>query len=61
MTNAKRDKPPTLNVTNHPRYQTVVELLASAKCGCGSRADVIQDGKGYFCAACWVSRFTKHA
>jgi len=49
------------NVTNHPRYKTVVELLASAKCGCGSRADVIQDGKGYFCAACWVSRFTKHA
>ena len=35
MANAKRDKSPTLNVTNHPRYQTVVELLASAKCGCG--------------------------
>ena len=49
------------NVTNPPRYQTVVELLASAKCGCGSRADVIQDKKGYFCAACWVSRFTKYA
>ncbi len=61
MTNAKRDKSPALNVTNHPRYQTVVELLASAKCECGSRADVIQDGKGYFCAACWVSIFTKHA
>ena len=61
MTNAKRDKSPTLNVTNHPRYKTVVELLASAKCECGSRADVIQDVKGYFCAACWVSRFTKHA
>ena len=42
-------------------YTTVVELLANAKCECGSRADVIQDGKGYFCAACWVSRFAKHA
>ncbi len=60
MTNAKHDKSPTLNVTNPPRYQTVVELLASAKCGCGSRADVIQEGYGYFCAKCWMSKFAKH-
>ena len=53
MTNAKRDKSPTLNVTNPPRNHPARQ--PDYQCGCGAGADV-WDAWDVYCAKCYITK-----
>lgn len=52
MTNAKRDKSVTLNMTNEPRNHPTKQEYS---CKCGAKADV-WDAFDTYCAVCYLQK-----